>query len=63
MPYIVYVRKYDYKRKITLTDLLDSNIEIIYSTLNAPVHCVFCLDLNMYDHKFLSVLHIFIFIV
>ena len=43
-------KKYDYERKITLADFLESNDKIIHSSLNAPPQYVFCLDWDLPDH-------------
>ena len=42
-PNIIYRRKFDYKRWITLADLLESNVKIIFSSLKCTVSLCFLL--------------------
>ena len=48
---ILYHRKYDFDRKITLPNFYESNIKMFILPVNTSFYYVFCLDLNLCDHK------------
>ena len=44
------LRTYNYKRTVTLSDLLETIMKMIYSSIKCTASNVSCLDLNMHDY-------------